>query len=69
LGALFLTDAAIFPLRSIEYALVLLPYPAHHHRNPLLGSPLATASARIEVGALKALAGAVTKESEHEDHQ
>jgi hypothetical protein len=41
LGTPFLTDSTILSLRSlrsIEYAFIRLPYPAQHHRNPLLES-------------------------------
>jgi hypothetical protein len=31
----FFTDSTIFSLRSSEYALMLLAYPAHHNRNLL----------------------------------
>ncbi len=42
LGTPFFTDATIFTLRSIEYALMILPYPVHHHRNPLYIGGLTT---------------------------
>jgi hypothetical protein len=35
LGTPFFTDSTIFSLRSNEYALMLLRYPAQRHRNPL----------------------------------
>src|SRR5918911_3257563 len=35
LGTPFFSDSMIFVLRFIEYAPMLLTYPAQHHRNPL----------------------------------
>jgi hypothetical protein len=35
LGTPLCTDSPIFSLRSNEYALMLLRYPAQHHRNLL----------------------------------
>jgi hypothetical protein len=44
LGTPFFTDSTIFSLRSIEYAFMFLPYPVHHHRNPLSGTNARTSN-------------------------
>ena len=42
-----MTDATILSLRSIEYAHMLLAYPAQHHRNPLLQAETLTLVSKV----------------------